>query len=99
MMDASTGIGAVDSVVGWSVAVTAILGLAALVWRVLRAVLRIADLMDEAWEDWSGSDGRPGVPARPGVMVRLGQHDERLADHEVRIARVEGQLPDGGVVQ
>ncbi|MCH0561970.1 MULTISPECIES: hypothetical protein [unclassified Streptomyces] len=62
----------------------------------LRAVLRIADRVDAAWEDWAGAEERPGVPARPGVMARLGQHDERLADHEVRIAHVEGQLPDGG---
>ncbi|MFR0351775.1 hypothetical protein [Streptomyces sediminimaris] len=87
---------AIDSVVAWSVGVTALIGLAVLLIRLLRAVLRIADRFDQAWEDWSGSEERPGVPARPGVMARLGQHDERLADHEVRIAHVEGQLSDGG---
>ena len=29
--------------------------------------------------DWHGSPPRPGVPERPGVMVRLEQHDEALA--------------------
>ncbi|MFM9796511.1 hypothetical protein [Streptomyces turgidiscabies] len=93
MTEAATGVGPVDSVVAWSVAIVALGGLGALLWRVLRAVLRIADRVDEAWEDWAGSDGRPGVPARPGVMTRLGDHDQVLLDHEQRITRVETQLP------
>lgn len=53
-----------------------------------RAASAIADRVDEAWEDWAGAEARPGVPGRPGVMTRLGDHDQR-------IARVETQLPDG----
>lgn len=96
MTAAETGVGAVDSMVAWSVAIAALAGLGALLWRVLRAVLRIADRVDEAWEDWAGVEGRPGVPARPGVMTRLGEHDARLDDHEVRITRVETRLPEPG---
>ncbi|MBD0837358.1 hypothetical protein [Streptomyces sp. TRM68416] len=101
MSAGATGMGAVDSMVAWSVAIAALSGLGALLWRVLRAVLRIADRVDEAWEDWAGSEGRPGVPARPGVMSRLGDHDHRLDDHdhrlddhEQRITRVETRIPD-----
>jgi hypothetical protein len=93
MTDGATGVGAVDAVVVWSVAAAAVAGLGTLLWRLLRAVLRIADRVDEAWEDWSGSDARPGIPARPGVMVRLSDHDEQLTDHEQRITRVETQMP------
>lgn len=94
MTEAATGMAPVDSIVAWSVAVAALAGLGALLWRVLRAVLRIADRVDEAWEDWAGAEARPGVPGRPGVMTRLGDHDQLLGDHEQRIARVETQLPD-----
>ncbi|WP_432159258.1 hypothetical protein [Streptomyces sp. bgisy153] len=93
-MEGATGVGPVDSLVAWSVGVVAAAGLGTLLWRVLRAVLRIADRVDQAWEDWAGSPERPGVPARPGVMHRLGIHDQRLDDHELRITRVETRLPD-----
>lgn len=94
--EGSTGVASVDTLVVWSIAVVAIAGLGTLLWRVLRAVLRIADRVDQAWEDWAGSNGRPGVPGRPGVMARLGGHDGQLADHEKRIARVEVVRGDGG---
>ncbi|WP_460067412.1 hypothetical protein [Streptomyces sp. YKOK-I1] len=95
MTEGATGVGSVDVAVAWSVAIVAIAGLLALVWRVLRAVLRIADRFDDAWEDWSGAEARPGVPGRPGVMTRLGQHDEQLEDHEKRITRVETRAEGG----
>ncbi|MFI1030719.1 hypothetical protein [Streptomyces sp. NPDC020951] len=93
-MSQSTGVPAVDVLVIWSVAAAAIAGLGTLLWRVLRAVLRIADRLDAAWEDWTGSEARPGVPGRHGVMRRLSDHDEQLSDHDRRITRVE-QLPNG----
>jgi hypothetical protein len=31
------------------------------------------------YEDWYGEAGRPGVPGREGVMVRLLNHEESLA--------------------
>lgn len=34
------------------------------VWRFIRKVSHFLD-------DWLGDDGRPGVPARPGMMVRV----------------------------
>ncbi|MET8982153.1 hypothetical protein ABZX85_41875 [Streptomyces sp. NPDC004539] len=102
MTEGPTGVGAVDSLVGWSVGIVAVAGLCTLVWQVLRVLRRIADRIDTAWEDWSGSEARPGVPARPGVMPRLGDHDvqlgehgRRLDDHEQRIVRVETRIPDG----
>ncbi len=74
-MSESTGIASVDQVVVWSVAITAIIGL--LAW-VIRAVRRIARTVDDFAEDWNGTPERRGVPARPGVMERLGRIEHEL---------------------
>jgi hypothetical protein len=81
-----TGVGPVDGLVVWAGAAVAIAGLFLLLWRVLRALLRIAGRLDDMWEDWHGT---PEVPARPGVMVRLGAAEGRLDAHEARLTRVE----------
>ena len=36
------------------------------------------------YDDWYGEEGRPGVPAREGVMVRLLNHEESLSILMVR---------------
>jgi hypothetical protein len=46
-----------------------------------KPVKKFVDFMD----DMSGEPARPGVPERPGVMVRL----ERI---EMRVARIEDQV-------
>lgn len=84
-----TGVGPVDGLVVWSGAVLAIAGLCFLLWRILRALLRIVTRLDGWWEDWNGTEARPGVPARPGVMVRLGTAEGRLDNHEERLTVVE----------
>lgn len=67
----STGVPLVDAAVIWSVAAVAIAGLAALVWRIARAILRVVARFDDFADDWAGVPARPGVPERLGVMVRL----------------------------
>lgn len=52
-------------------------------WRkVLRPLARMAG-------DWHGTEARPGVPARPGVM-------QRLADGDERMTRIEAELTLNG---
>lgn len=51
--------------------ITVVVGaLGGLAW-VLKIVLRLARLLGDIHEDWSGEQARPGVPARKGVMERL----------------------------
>jgi hypothetical protein len=67
----TTGVAAVDSLVVWSIAAVAIAGLAALLWRIGRAVWRVVRRVDEIADDWAGTPARPGVPARPGLLERV----------------------------
>lgn len=81
-----TGVPVVDAAVIWSFAVAALAGAAALIWRGVRGIRRIAERIDDFADDWAGTPGRPGVPARKGVMERLDRIEERIAavDHELQ---------------
>jgi hypothetical protein len=54
-------------------------------------VARIGRRVDDFMDDWYGEPERPGVPARPGLMERVGGIEDRLG-------RVEHELHpnDGG---
>ncbi|PYC83465.1 hypothetical protein C7C46_09030 [Streptomyces tateyamensis] len=85
-MTDSTGVGSVDLLVVWAGAVVALAGVLALVWRGTRGLRLLGRRVGEVVDDWQGTDARPGVPAHPGVMVRLGAIEDRLAavEHEMR---------------
>lgn len=80
---------AVDSVVVWSVAITTMLGLLGLL---VRFVAKISKAVGIFMEDWGGEQPRPGVPARPGVMQRVGDSERRLDGVETRLGGVERQV-------
>lgn len=86
----TTGVPPVDTLVVWSLAAVAIAGAAAVAWRIVRWLRRIAVRVDEFMDDWQGVPARPGVSERPGVMTRLGQIEGRMSrvEHELR--------PNGG---
>lgn len=81
-----TGVPAVDTLVVWCAAAAALVGFAAVLWRLGRAVARVLARVDEFVDDWQGQPGRPGVPQRPGVMARLGGIEQRLSrvEHELQ---------------
>ncbi|NDK24626.1 hypothetical protein FSY75_09090 [Streptomyces sp. TR1341] len=86
----ATGNPALDAVLMWGGVITVIAGVITLLWRVVRASIRLAGRVNEFMDDWSGEPGRPGVHPRPGVM-------ERLAGFEDRLTRVEHELyPNSG---
>lgn len=89
-MSQSTGVPAVDTVVVWCVAGTALAGILVMLWRLVRGVRQVVVRVDDFVDDWQGVPGRPGVPERPGVMARLDAI-------EGRISRVEHEmLPNSG---
>ncbi|WP_237404776.1 hypothetical protein [Actinacidiphila reveromycinica] len=81
----ATGNPALDAVLMWGGVITVLAGVAALLWRAVSAVIRLARRVDEFMDDWAGEPGRPGVPPRPGVMERVATIDERLTrvEHEL----------------
>ncbi|OII62872.1 hypothetical protein BJP40_26920 [Streptomyces sp. CC53] len=85
MTPSPTGIPAVDAVLVWGGAATVLGGAATMAWRSIAGARRLAGRLDEFIDDWSGTEPRPGVPARPGVMERLGGIEQRLAsvEHEL----------------
>ncbi|MFD5297229.1 hypothetical protein ACFWJU_18720 [Streptomyces mutabilis] len=84
-MSNSTGVPAVDTIVVWCLAGTALAGLLVLLWRLARLIIRIVGRLDEVVDDWQGVPARPGVPERPGVMARLDAIEEQISsiEHEL----------------
>ncbi|MDX3746708.1 hypothetical protein [Streptomyces sp. AK08-02] len=82
----STGVPLVDAAVVWSVAGAALAGMIILIWRGVRGIRRVIERVDTFADDWAGVRSRPGVPERPGVMVRLDRIEEQLqsVQHELR---------------
>lgn len=69
--DASTGIPVVDVGVAWMVGVGAFVAVMSAVGVGLRRMGRMLKVLETIRDDWAGTESRPGVPGRPGVMVRL----------------------------
>ena len=67
----------VGQVVAW---ILVILAVASLI-RQQRKSLRP---LENFFRDWNGEEARPGVPERPGVMVRLDRIESHVADAPTR---------------
>lgn len=73
-------------------------GAVAVIWRwVVRPLVRGGKEVSRFLSDWHGEPGRPGVPARPGVMPRLARLEDTQRELVGRLAQVEAELsPDSG---
>ena len=57
---------------------------------IVRPVSRTVRKLERLVDDWQGTEARPGVPARPGVMERLTAQDEAISAVRQQV------LPNGG---
>ncbi|WP_433355653.1 hypothetical protein ACQP25_17325 [Microtetraspora malaysiensis] len=53
-------------------------GLYVLIAKPGRAMRKVQEQIGNFHDDWFGTEARPGVPERPGVMVRLAWIEEQL---------------------
>jgi hypothetical protein len=73
-------------VTAWIIAAGAVVAALGVLLAAGRAVWKWGRRVDNFFEDWAGEPGRPGVPARLGVMARLETIEDRLGavEHELR---------------
>ncbi|MFJ4627211.1 hypothetical protein [Streptomyces sp. NPDC088847] len=85
-MDVTTGIPALDAALVWGGAISVVGTLLTVVWRGVRTLSRFGSRAGQFLDDWYGEEERAGVPARPGVMLRLAALEDGLDHlrHEVR---------------
>ena len=86
-----------DALQDWLDAVSALDVLAGLAWIggilvALRWLRPIAERIRSIAEDWTGTPARPGVPATPGVMERLGEVKATVDAHTVSIEEIRHQV-------
>jgi hypothetical protein len=81
-----TGIPALDAFLVWATVATVVISLATGLWRFVRAAIRIGRRVNVFFDDWYGQEGRPGVPARPGVLERVKHIEDRMqgVHHELQ---------------
>jgi hypothetical protein len=95
-----TSVPLVNSFVVWAGVLAALAAGGGVAWRAVRPFRHAAQQFEEFIDDWRGTPARPGVPERPGMMVRVAgieQQTQVIPELERRIARVEHELrPNGG---
>jgi len=87
----TTGNPLLDGILLWGSVAVALTGIVTVLWRVVRTAVKLARRLEQVADDFFGEEGRPGVPARPGLL-------ERVTGMEDRLLRVEHEMHpnDGG---
>lgn len=75
-MNIPTGIAWLDTLLVAAATVAAL----AVLFKPVRGAVRFLHNIATFLEDWFGEPGRPGVPARCGVMERLGRVEDRTME-------------------
>lgn len=78
----------VDVAVAWALGISAIVALLVMVWRGMRALVRIAKRVDRMYEEYAGAPERDGLPAKPGMGARVAVVERRLSGLERLVGRV-----------
>jgi hypothetical protein len=83
-----------------AVSLFVMLTLGALIWALLRPVVRSARSTDKTLQelrrDWFGQEGRPGFPAVPGVPQRLYDVEQVLMALRPIVERIEAEMHTNG---
>lgn len=83
-----------------AVSLFVMLTLGALIWALLRPVVRSARSTDKTLQelrrDWFGQEGRPGFPAVPGVPQRLYDVEKVLMELRPIVERIEAEMHTNG---
>ncbi|MFM9590686.1 hypothetical protein ACKI16_29290 [Streptomyces scabiei] len=97
MIPDPTGIEALDHALFWGSAVSLVLAVGTGAWRIVRFLVRLGKRVEQYLTDWYGEPERPGVPARPGVLVRLQGVESDLTGINARLTRLEHEMqPNSG---
>lgn len=76
--------------------VTFLIAVAALV-MLFKKLKPFLDGLRNFLDDWAGTEARPGVAKRPGVMERLDNIEQQLDTADVKLTETNKQLkPNGG---
>lgn len=87
MAEGSTGVASADVLFAWAAGLGAFLGVASVGLFALRWLYRLVHAAEAIHGDFMGEPARPGVPERPGVMVRMKSAEDWLKE---LCRRVEG---------
>jgi hypothetical protein len=83
------------SAVGMFVLIAAVGAGAAVIIKFVAALARLMRCVIAFLTDWNGTEERPGVPARPGVLERLARIEILVSDDlSGTVARIEAKLDD-----
>lgn len=98
MIPEPTGIAALDHVLVWGSVLSVVLGAATGLWRLVRGLLKLAQRAHQFFDDWYGEGERPGFPARPGVLERVGEMERGFVRLDQRVEGLAHELypNDGG---
>lgn len=96
MIPEPTGIPALDQVLVWGSVASVLIAVGTGVWRLVRVLIRLVRRVEQYLTDWYGEPERPGVPARPGILVRLQRAEEGITGMGERLVRLEHEMQPNG---
>jgi len=87
--DAGTGIPGADVAFAWAAGLGAFFGVMSVGIMALRWLYQTVQVLESIHEDFMGEPARPGVPERPGVMVRMLEAEKALKELCTRMQGLE----------
>jgi hypothetical protein len=83
---------AMEAVLMWGGLATVATAVGGAAWRVALGLVRTGRRVDDFMDDWAGKPERPGVPATPGLMERVGRIEDEQASLRGAVDRVNRTL-------